>query len=182
VKPIIVLLAVLIAAASLRPQGRAGLGNPSNLLGTDKDEASKTLAESGGLIELDTKDAYFFVPKKPGNSTQDIPIWTLGRSEVPTWSFGKNELGVQQSLVVEIQVGEYKGKPVFLPLRVPEAKGQAAIDDSVKVLTDAFGQNGEALDGFVFQRCSDGKQCVKSCKDSNGKDYCCRYECVKSKH
>jgi hypothetical protein len=180
-KPICVFLAVLIAVTSIRPQEWPGSDKPSNLLAKDKNEASKTLVESGGLIELDTKDAFFLVPKKPGSGPQNVPIWSLGRNEVPTWSFWKTELGAHQGLVVEIQVGEHEGKPVFLPLRVPEAKGQATIDDSVKFLTDVFAQNGTALDGIVSQRCFDGKQCVKSCKDSNGKEYCCRYECVKSK-
>ncbi len=163
------LLALLLAVSSLRPQVRTGSAKSWEALGKTKAEATKALVESGSVVESETKNEFLLVPKKPEGSTE----------KVRTWSFGSKELGPQEALMVQIQVGEYLGKPVFLPLRVAQERGQAEVDDAIKVLAAAMEENSRLFDQFRFQKCSDGRKCVKTCKDDRRRIYCCKYECVK---
>jgi hypothetical protein len=140
-----------------------------NRLGTDKAQAAKALSESGSLVQSDAKTEFFIVPKKSGGEAQSSA----------SWDFGSKELKAHESLSVDVQVGEYLGKPVYLAMRVPFERGQAEIDDATEVLFKAFSENGQLYDKFKLQKCADGRKCVKSCKDEKGRFYCCRYECVR---
>lgn len=79
---------------------------------------------------------------------------------------------------MQIQVGEYEGKPVFLPVRVPLGKGKEDVDDAIEKIAKAVSEGSQVSTEFKFQNCTGKKKCVKSCKDERGKLYCCRYECV----
>jgi len=147
---------------------RTDSAKSSDLLGNEKPQLAKALVGSGGLIESDTKTEFLFVPKK----------WNAGSQTSATWTFGNKKLAPQESHLVEIQVGEYQGKPVFLPLRFPREAGQEEINDSIKLLTETIDENPRILGQFKTQGCAHGRKCVKTCKDEKGKSFCCRYVCA----
>src|SRR5216684_3868755 len=98
-KSAFMLLVAMLAVSSLRPQVRTGSAKSWVVLGNDKAQATKALIESGSLVESETKNEFFFVPKKPEGSTQTLRAW----------SFGSKELRPQEGFMVQIQIGEYLG-------------------------------------------------------------------------
>jgi hypothetical protein len=164
----VVFLCMLFVPSLLSTQVRTDSAKSADTLGNDKQHLTKALVGSVTLIESDTKTEFLFVPKK-----RDASLQTSA-----TWTFGNKPLKPQESHSVEIQVGEYLGKPVFLPLRLPREVGDEGMEDAIRLLTEAIGENSTILGQFKAQGCIHGKKSVKTCKDENGKSFCCRYICA----
>lgn len=164
----LILLCMLLAPASLSTQVRTNSAKSSDLLGDEKPQLTKALVGSGSLVEADTKTEFLLVPKRRDSSSQASA----------TWTFGNKELAPEDSHLVEIQVGEYQEKPVFLPLRVSREASQDGVNDSIKLLSEAIDESPQILGQFKAQPCNHGRKCVKTCKDEKGKPFCCRYVCA----
>jgi hypothetical protein len=166
-KSFLVFLFILLVPPFLSTQVRTDSARFSDLLGKDKPQLRKALVVSGSLVESDTKTEYLFVPKKGDASPQASA----------TWTFGDKKLAFQQSHLVDVQIGEFEGKPVFLPLRFALDFGPDEINDSIKLLSEAIDESPRILGQFRLQTCAHGKKCVKICKDEKGRSFCCRYVC-----
>jgi hypothetical protein len=166
-KSFLVFLFILLVPPFLSTQVRTDSARFSDLLGKDKPQLRKALVGSGSLVESDTKTEYLFVPKKGDASPQASA----------TWTFGDKKLAPQESYLVEVQIGEYEGKRVFLPLRFALNFGPDEINDSVKLLTEAIDESPRILSQFKAQACTHGKKCIKMCKDEKGRSFCCKYVC-----
>jgi len=162
------ILALLLAAPSGGSQQPAQLTKSTTVLGDNKEQASEAL-KTGVLTFSEAKQEYSLVPRKPSSGGAQASV---------AWSLGKRALRPDESLNVDVQVGEYKGKPVFLPLAVPKDKSEQGMEDSLKLLANATSENNRLPGQPEAQSCSGAKVCVKWCKDDKGNKYCCKYECV----
>ncbi len=166
-KRIWMVLAMLLAAPPQSFHQQPDVRKSTAMLGDNKEQASEAL-KTGTLILSPTKTEYFLAPTKP--------LW--GTQTGLTWSFGNRAPRPEETLSVDVQVGEYKGSPVFLRLAVPKDGGEQVVKDSVKLLSDATGESKKLPGQPEVQSCSGKKVCVKMCPDGKGNKYCCKYECV----
>ena len=142
------------------------------VLGNNKAEATAAM-KSGKLVLSSTESEYVLAPGKEAMSA--------ARNQF-IWSFGDKALRSDESVKVKIQIGEYAGKRVFLPLAVPKAGGQAAVDDALKVVDEAISETAALAAHPGVKPCRGKARCVKWCKDEKGKQFCCSYECGSGLH
>jgi hypothetical protein len=138
----------------------------SDSLGQSEAEIQKSFG-SGRLVLSERGKEYMLVPKPAIGDAKEHPS---------AWSYGYKSLTSGESVKVEVQVGVLDDKPVYTTVLVPKQQAGVANQD----ITKSFeGSQWFLPNEFHVQKCADGRQCVKICKE-NEKPYCCRWQCVKS--
>ena len=164
-------LALFLASMSQGQQRPMDAAQTSALLGNDKAHTTAAL-KSGTLVLSSAASEYILAPEKEASGARTGLIW----------SFGDKALRSDESVKLKIQIGEYEGKPVFLPLAVPKAGGQAAVDDALKVLDETVNQTATLAGHPLVKACRGKRRCTKWCPDDKGKQFCCEYVCVSGLH